>query len=62
MADNRRNHDEDAVERQALLIDMVPVQMWFLADAVTYGSVNQDAGHTRGAGGAAAPVVEWRRS
>ena len=41
MAAIRSNYDKDAVERQALLIDMVPVQMWFLSDAVTYGSVNQ---------------------
>jgi len=41
MADIRSNYDKDAVERQALLIDMVPIQMWFLSDAVTYGSVNQ---------------------
>ncbi len=41
MDDKETDSTLNMVEQQTLLIESVPVQMWFLSDEITYGSVNQ---------------------
>ncbi|MBM4044630.1 MAG: PAS domain S-box protein [Planctomycetes bacterium] len=58
MTDEKPDSARNIVEQQTLLIESLPVQMWFLTDEATYGAVNQ---YHADFVGKAKPETEYRK-